>query len=59
VTDVRGATKPASQWLETTGRAKMLKGVGVTDDKSPVPAVVLVHDKRMKDAWCLARGPHY
>ena len=54
VTDVSGASKPAAEWLEKTGRAKMLKDVGVTDDKSPVPAVVLVHDKRMKDAWCLA-----
>jgi hypothetical protein len=54
VTDASGATKPAAQWLDKTGRAKMIKGVGVTDDKSPVPAVVLVHDKRMKDAWCLA-----
>ena len=54
VTDVSGASKPAAEWLEKTGRAKMFKNVGVTDDKSPVPAVVLVHDKRMKDAWCLA-----
>jgi hypothetical protein len=54
VTDASGASKPAARWLDKTGRAKMLKGVGVTDDKSPVPAVVLVHDKRMKDAWCLA-----
>src|ERR1019366_5174378 len=54
VTDVSGATKTAAQWLEKTGRAKMLKDVGVTEDKSPVPAVVPVHDKRMKDAWCLA-----
>lgn len=54
VTDGSGATKTAAQWLDKTGRAKMLKGVGVTEDKSPVPAVVLVHDKRMKDAWCLA-----
>ena len=54
VTDGSGATKTAAQWLDNTGRAKMLKGVGVTEDKSPVPAVVLVHDKRMKDAWCLA-----
>jgi hypothetical protein len=54
VTDGSGATKTAAQWLDKTGRAKMLKGVGVTEDNSPVPAVVLVHDKRMKDAWCLA-----
>jgi hypothetical protein len=54
VTDAAGATKPAAKWLEKSGRAKMLKGVGVTDDKAAVPAVVVVHDKRMKDAWCLA-----
>jgi len=54
VTDSSGATKTAAQWLDKTGRATMLKGVGVTEDKSPVPAVVLVHDKRMKEAWCLA-----
>ncbi len=54
VTDASGTTKTAAQWLDKTGRAKMFKGVGVTDDKSPVPAVVFVHDKRMKDAWCLA-----
>lgn len=54
VTDASGTTKPGAQWLDKTGRATMFKGVGVTDDKSPVPAVVFVHDKRMKDAWCLA-----
>ena len=54
VTDASGTTKPAAQWLDKTGRAKMFKGVGVTDDESPVPAVVFVRDKRMKDAWCLA-----
>lgn len=54
VTDTVGTTLPASEWLNKTGKAKMLKGARVTDDKTDVPAVVLVHDKRMKDAWCLA-----
>jgi hypothetical protein len=54
VTDAHGTTRPATEWLGATGRAKMLKGARVTDDKTEVPAVVLVHDKRMKDAWCLA-----
>ena len=54
VTDAQGKTLPATEWLATTGRAKMLKGARVTEDKTEVPAVVLVHDKRMKDAWCLA-----
>ena len=54
VTDSTGTTSPASEWLNKTGRARMLKAARVTDDKTEVPAVVLVHDKRMKDAWCLA-----
>lgn len=54
VTDASGTTRSAAEWLNKTGKAKMLKGARVTDDKTEVPAVVLVHDKRMKDAWCLA-----
>lgn len=54
LTDAEGNTDPAAQWLAKSGKAKMLKSVRVTDDKTEVPAVVLVHDKRMKDAWCLA-----
>jgi hypothetical protein len=54
VTDAQGKTRPATEWLAATGHAKMLKKARVTDDKTEVPAVVLVHDKRMKDAWCLA-----
>lgn len=54
VTDQWGNSKPASEWLSKTGRAKMHKGMAVTADCYIVPAVVLVHDKRMKDAWCLA-----
>ena len=54
VTDAKGTTQPASAWLNATGRAKMMKDARVTDDQTAVPAVVLVHDKRMKEAWCLA-----
>jgi hypothetical protein len=54
VTDKDGVTRPATEWLAATGRAKMLKGARVTDEKTEVPAIVLAHDKRMKDAWCLA-----
>jgi hypothetical protein len=50
----QGKSQPARQWLAKTGRAKMLKQVQVTGERAPLPAVVLVHDKRMKDAWCLA-----
>lgn len=54
VTDAEGTTQAASAWMNASGRAKMMKKVRVTEDKAPVPAVVLVHDNRMKDAWCLA-----
>lgn len=54
LTDAEGSTKPATEWIAKSGKAKMIKGARVTDDKTEVPAVVLVHDKRMKDAWCLA-----
>ncbi|WP_437627976.1 IS4 family transposase [Sorangium sp. So ce1151] len=54
VTDVGGTARPAGEWLASTGRAKMLKNVRVTQDKTAIAAVVLVHDKRMKEPWCLA-----
>ena len=54
VADQWGEQKPASQWLPKSGRATMLKDMAVTADCYVVPAVVLVHDKKMKDAWCIA-----
>lgn len=54
VTDQWGNRKLASEWIATSGRAKMHKNMAVTSDCYVVPAVVFAHDKRMKDAWCLA-----
>lgn len=54
IRDPKGVSKPARDWLSPSGRAKMLKEVAVTEDATPVPAVVLVHAKGMKDAWYLA-----
>jgi hypothetical protein len=54
LTDQWGNRKPASECLATSGRATKLKDMAVTDDCYIVPAVVLAHDKRMKEAWCLA-----
>jgi len=54
VTDEWGNQKPASEWLPKSGRAKKLKDMGVTADCYVVPALVLVHDKKMKDPWCIA-----
>jgi len=49
-----GEKKPARDWLHATGRARKLADALVTDDKHPVPSVVVTHAKKMKDAWCLA-----
>lgn len=49
-----GSTKAASEWLPKTGRATMLKFAKVTKDEAPVPAVVVVHQAKMKEPWCLA-----
>ena len=54
VTSKEGLCMPARKWLSPTGRAKMIRGVTVTADKAEVGAVVCVHDKKMKEAWCLA-----
>jgi hypothetical protein len=53
VEDKHGEQKPAAAWV-AGGRAKMLKNACVTADRTAVPAVVVVHAKGMKDAWCLA-----
>ena len=54
VTDQWGNQRPAVQWLHESGRARLLRDMAVTADCYVLPAVVLVHDKRMKEAWCLA-----
>jgi hypothetical protein len=54
VTDKNGDSQPAQDWLPPTGRARMLKGAQVTQDRYEVGAVVVVHDKKMKEMWCLA-----
>ena len=54
LTDPFGERGAAVHWLHRSGRARMLKEVAVTADCYIPAAVVLVHDRRMKDAWCLA-----
>jgi hypothetical protein len=52
--DHQGTKKPAKDWIPSSGRAAMLTDVRITDDGAALPAVVVVHDKKMKDGWCLA-----
>lgn len=54
VTDERGDTLPAGDWVPLNGRAKRIANASVTADKTSVPAVVCMKAKGMKDAWCLA-----
>lgn len=49
-----GESRPAAEWIPRSGHAKMLRDVLFTKDKTPVAAVVLKHQKGMKEAWCLA-----
>lgn len=49
-----GQQQPAEKWLSSRGRARKLEGARVTGDRTEIGAVVVVHDKRMKDAWFLA-----
>ena len=49
-----GEQRPAAEWLLPTGRVRKLEGARVTDDRTEVGAVVVVHDKKMKEPWFLA-----
>ena len=49
-----GELRTASELVPRGGRALMLKDVEVTHQRTPLPAVVLVKARKMKDAWCLA-----
>jgi hypothetical protein len=54
LTAENGENKPAIEWMPRSGRATKLTAMGVTQDCYIAPAIVLVHDKNMKDPWCLA-----
>jgi hypothetical protein len=54
VTDAEGTSKPAAEWVGTSGRARKLRDARVTAKGQQVGAVVCVHAKAMKEPWCLA-----
>ncbi len=49
-----GEVRKAKDWLQLQGRARKLNNARVTDAEYPLPAVVAVKQKGMKDAWFLA-----
>ena len=53
VTNEKGETRTAAQWVAKNGRAKTLRNARVTNEKYEVPTVVCIKAKDMKDAWCL------
>lgn len=54
VTNDKGEVRKAADWLKTRGRVVALRDVKVTALKADVPLVVLLHDAKMKEPWCLA-----
>ena len=54
VTDAAGNSVPARDRTKPDGRLRVVRGGSVTADMAPVPLVVLVHEKGMKEGWCLA-----
>jgi hypothetical protein len=49
-----GRAMPAAAWIPINGHAKMLRDALITADKTSIPAVVVKHQKGMKEAWCIA-----
>lgn len=50
----KGEKRTAAAWVGSEGRARTLRSAGLTGKKFPVPTVVCLRDKAMKEAWCLA-----
>ena len=54
VEDEGGDARPARERVPANGRAVMLRNVRVTRARCAIPAVVLVHARKMKEPWFLA-----
>lgn len=53
VETIDGVSRPASELVPRGGRAQMVHDVRVTRGRCPVPAIVVVRAKKMREAWCL------
>jgi len=53
VTSASGEKRKASDWVGKNGRIRTLRDAMITGDRYPVATVVCVHDKGMKEAWCI------
>ena len=54
VTSAKGERRTAAQWVRLNGRTRTLRDAMVTDThQMQVGTVVCVHDRAMKEPWCL------
>ena len=53
VTNTKGERRKAKDWLGKGGRMRVLRNAFVTADLYPVSMVMCVHEKGMKDPWCI------
>ncbi len=49
-----GEVRLAKDWVSVGGRARLLKDAMVTHRHTPLPSLVFVKAKKMKEPWCLA-----
>ena len=54
VTSASHEQRKAAQWVGKAGRARTLRNATITTDNTAVNTIVCVHEKGMKDPWCLA-----
>ena len=54
VTNDKGESRKAKEWVGVNGRARTLRNAKVTAMLCEVPTVVCVKAKDMKQAWCIA-----
>ena len=54
VETAEGIIGPAANWVPKNGRARLLPNAMVTARRTPLPSLVFVKAKKMKQPWCLA-----
>ncbi len=54
VSNANGERRTATQWVGNGVRAKILRQASLTAKAFPVPTIVCVQAKKMKESWCLA-----
>lgn len=53
VFDNKDEKRTAREWINKNGSMKTLRDAKITGQKYSVPTVICVHDKNMKEPWCI------